>query len=229
MKLFFHYCLSGFSNCYILGSDFSSGKEQSPQQEAPSLGREPLLSPHPAARDAIIIDPGCMDEEILNFIEQNEYTLRGILVTHDHRNHVRGLRTIKRIYDVDIYGVNHIILDHKTNIVKDGDVLNLGPFRVEVISVPGHSSDSAVYSIEHFLFTGDVLSAGLVGSTASSYGAAVQMTALRSKILSIQGNIVVLPGHGPPSCLEAERYFNAGILCYDQNKNQRPVFSAEIW
>ena len=222
MKLFFHYCLSGFSNCYILGRDFSSGKEKSQKQEAPPPGRD-------APRDAIIVDPGCMDEEILNFIEQNEYTLRGILVTHDHRNHVRGLRTIKRIYDVDIYGVNHIILDHKTNIVKDGDVLNLGPFRIEVISVPGHSSDSAVYSIEHFLFTGDVLSAGLVGSTASSYGAAVQMTALRNKILSIQGNIVVLPGHGPPSCLEAERYFNAGILYYDQNKNQRPVFSAEIW
>jgi glyoxylase-like metal-dependent hydrolase (beta-lactamase superfamily II) len=222
MKLFFRYCLFGFSNCYILGSDFSSGEEEPSKRKPPLPVRE-------AAREAIIIDPGSMDEEILDFIEQNEYTLRGILVTHDHRNHVRGLRTIKRIYDVDIYGVNHIILDHKTNIVKDGDILNLGPFRIEVISVPGHSSDSAVYKIEHFLFTGDVLSAGLVGSTASSYGAAVQMTALRSKILSIQGNVVVLPGHGPPSCLEAERRFNAGIRYYDQNKNLRPVFSAEIW
>ncbi|MDR2021174.1 MAG: MBL fold metallo-hydrolase [Treponema sp.] len=227
MKLFFHYCLFGFSNCYILGSDFSSGEEESPNGEFPK--RESPPSPEAAPQDAIIIDPGGMDEEILNFIEQNEYTLRGILVTHDHRNHVHGLRTIKRIYDADIYGVNHVIRNHKTNIVKDGDVLNLGPFRIEVISVPGHSSDSAVYRIEHLLFTGDVLSAGLVGSTASSYGAAVQMTALRSKILSIQGNIVVLPGHGPPSCLETERRFNAGILNYDQNKNQRPVFSAEIW
>jgi glyoxylase-like metal-dependent hydrolase (beta-lactamase superfamily II) len=213
-----------------LGSDFSSGEEEPPKRKTPPLGREAAgNAAQGAARDAIIIDPGCMDEEILNFIEQNDYILRGILVTHDHLNHVHGLRTIKRIYDVDIYGVNHIILDHKTNIVKDGDVLNLGPFRIEVISVPGHSSDSAAYRIEHFLFTGDVLSAGLVGNTASSYGAAVQMTALRSKILSQQGDIVVLPGHGPPSCLEAERHFNAGILYYDQNKNQRPVFSAEIW
>jgi glyoxylase-like metal-dependent hydrolase (beta-lactamase superfamily II) len=241
MKLFFHYCLFGFSNCYILGSDFpgedaslaappaASPPRKRPREAALSKKAAAQEAAREAAREAIIIDPGSMDEEILDFIEENEYTLRGILVTHDHRNHVHGLRTIKRIYDAaDIYGVNHSILDHKTNVVRDGDVLNLGPFRIEVISVPGHSADSAVYRVEHFLFTGDVLSAGLVGSTASSYGAAVQMTALRSKILSIQGDIVVLPGHGPPSCLEAERRFNPGILCYDQNKNQRPAFSAEI-
>jgi glyoxylase-like metal-dependent hydrolase (beta-lactamase superfamily II) len=217
MKLFFHYCPFGFSNCYIVGTDF-------PEEDA---SKKP--APHEAApHEAIIVDPGNIDEQMLNFIEHNEYTLRGVLITHDHLNHVHGLRTIKRIYDVEVYAVNHIILEHKTNLLRDGDVLNIGPFRVGVISIPGHSSDSAVFSVDHLLFTGDVLTAGMVGRTASIYGATVQMTALRSKILSLPGDYLVLPGHGPPSTLETERRYNVGINTYDQNQKQRPVFKVDI-
>jgi glyoxylase-like metal-dependent hydrolase (beta-lactamase superfamily II) len=200
MRIFFHYCLPGFSNCYILGSESIPG-------------------------EAIIIDPGEMGADILNTIENNEYSLKGVLITHDHRGHVRGLRTLRRIYDAEIYAVNHVVMDHKTNVVRDGDLLNIGPFRIEVISVPGHSSDSAVYRIDNWLFTGDVMTAGLVGTTASSYGAALQMTAIRSKILSLRGDFIVFPGHGPPSTLEAERQFNAGILGYEQNRKKRPSFT----
>ncbi|MDR3145898.1 MAG: MBL fold metallo-hydrolase [Treponema sp.] len=208
MKLFFHYCPFGFSNCYILGTD-NTGEGDSPM--------------------ALIVDPGAMDEAILNFIERNNYTLRGVLITHDHRNHVHGLRTLKRIYNAEIYAINHIILDNRTTLVKDGDALTIGPFAIEVVSVPGHSSDSAVFKVGRFLFTGDALSAGLVGSTASSYGAAVQMTALRSKILSLPGDYIVLPGHGPPSSLEAERRFNAGMEQYERHRNQRHQFTPEFF
>jgi glyoxylase-like metal-dependent hydrolase (beta-lactamase superfamily II) len=209
MKLFFHYCPFGFSNCYILGTETTGGGENSPM--------------------ALIIDPGAMDKGILNFVENNNYTLQGVLITHDHRNHVRGLRTLKRIYNAEIYAINHIIMDHRTTLVRDGDVLRIGPFTIEVISVPGHSSDSAVFKAGRLLFTGDALSAGLVGSTASSYGASVQMTALRSKILSLPGDYVVLPGHGPPSSLEAERSFNAGTEQYEQHKNRRRQFAPEFF
>lgn len=221
MKLFFHYCTFGFSNCYILGSE-------PPEEDSGRKGTAQEPVPGGAPHEAIIIDPGTMDETILTFIEDNEYKLRGVLVSHDHTHHVHGLRTLKKIYDVPIYAVNPLIAEHKTNMVRDGDVLTIGPFRIEVITVPGHSSDSAVYRIEHLLFTGDTLTAGLVGRTASTYGAAIQMTALQSKILSLPGNYVVLPGHGPPSSLEAERRFNAGILLFEQNKNQRPSFKVDI-
>ncbi|MDR1900469.1 MAG: MBL fold metallo-hydrolase [Treponema sp.] len=204
MKLFFHYCTFGFSNCYVLGSD-----------DGP-------------VREALVIDPGSMDEQILSFIEGNGYAVRAVLVTHDHLNHVHGLRTLRRIYDAEIYAVNHVIQEIRTNLVRDGDTVTLGAFKAGVISVPGHSSDSAVFRIGSLLFTGDSLSAGLVGRTASSYGAAIQMNALRSKILSLPGNYMVFPGHGPPTTLEAERHFNAGIQFYDQTRNQRPVFKLDI-
>jgi glyoxylase-like metal-dependent hydrolase (beta-lactamase superfamily II) len=116
-------------------------------------------------------------------------------------------------------------MDYRANLVRDGDLLNIGPFRIEVISVPGHSSDSVVYKIDNWLFTGDAMSAGLVGTAASSYGAALQMTAIRSKLLSLRGDYIVFPGHGPPSTLEAERQFNAGILLYEQSRKKRPSFA----
>jgi glyoxylase-like metal-dependent hydrolase (beta-lactamase superfamily II) len=205
MKLFFHYCIQGFSNCYILGSEFPEGESG-------------------AARDAIIIDPGSMHAEILNFIEKNAYTLRGVLLTHEHRSHTGGLKTLKRIYDTDVYAVNHLIMDQRTILVKDEEYLRIGAFNVEVISVPGHSADSAVFKVDRLLFTGDVLTAGMVGTTVSSYGASVQMTALRSKIFALPGDFTVLPGHGPPSTLEAERRFNAGVERYTNMKSRRPQF-----
>jgi glyoxylase-like metal-dependent hydrolase (beta-lactamase superfamily II) len=169
-----------------------------------------------------------MDLDILSLIEDNNYTLRGILITHDHLHHVRGLKTIMRIYETEIYAINPAIRGHRTTLVKDGELVNIGPFKTEVISIPGHSADSAVYKIDRLLFTGDTLSAGLLGSTASSYALATQANALRSKLLSLPGDYTVLPGHGPPSSLEAERRFNMDLNNLEQRKNRRPAFRAEF-
>ena len=91
MKLFVHFCAFSFCNCYILGTEDS----QSP-------------------REAIIIDPGGMDKRIIQRIEDNEYSLQGVLVTHGHLNHVQGITTLKRIYNTDIYGISPVIQEHKT-------------------------------------------------------------------------------------------------------------------
>jgi len=209
MKLYFHYCAQGFSNCYLLGTDVPSPREASPPQEA------------------IIIDPGIMDSSLLSLIEKNRYQLRGILITHDHPHHIRGLKTILKIYNTDIYAMNPVIEGCQTTLLRDGDQINIGPFRTEVFSIPGHSTDSTVFKIDRLLFTGDALTAGLMGSTASSYAAANQVSALRRKILSLPGDYTVLPGHGPPSSLEAERRFNLDINSFEQQKNRRPSFRFE--
>jgi glyoxylase-like metal-dependent hydrolase (beta-lactamase superfamily II) len=202
MKLFIHYCSYGFSNCYVLGAE----------------------STLESSSDAIIVDPGSMDKQVLEYIENNNLNLRAVLITHDHLGHVHGLRTLLRIYKVEIFAINHIVLDNKTTPVKDGGKMVLGPFAVEVISIPGHSADSAVYRIGNLLFTGDVLTSGLVGSTVSSYGAATQVSKLRSRLLSLPGDYTVLPGHGPPSTLEAERRYNVGIIKYHGMNARKPSF-----
>jgi len=218
MRLYCHYCRSGFSNCYILRTDHPTEallREASPKEASPP-------------KEAIIIDPGEMDLNILSLIEDNNYTLRGIFITHDHANHVKGLATIMRIYNTEVYAINPVIREHRTTLVRDGDIVNIGPFKVEVISIPGHSADSAVFKIDRLLFTGDTLSAGLVGSTASSYSAATQINALRGKILSLPGDYTVLPGHGPPTSLNAERRFNLGMNSFVEQKNRRPVFRVQF-
>ena len=207
MKVFMQYCSYGFSNCYVLGTE---------------------IEDEGAPLDAVVIDPGSMEIAILDFIESNNFKLRGILITHDHLNHVHGLRTLKKIYDAKIYAVNPAVQNQKTRVVRDGDVLKLGGITVNVITIPGHSSDSAIFRINRILFTGDTITAGLLGTTISSYGRTKQMDGLRSKVLSLPGNYIVLPGHGPPSTLDAERQNNAGIQYYEENKNKRPRFQLEF-
>jgi len=207
MKLFFQYCSYGFSNCYILG------------EENDDTGKP---------NTAIIVDPGSMENTTLETIEDNSFDLRAVLVTHDHLSHVRGLRTLNKIYKAEVFAVNQNIMNSRANMVMDGDKIIIGGFTVDVISIPGHSSDSVVYRIGNLLFTGDVLTAGLVGRTASAYGATTQMNKLRGRLLSLPGDYIVLPGHGPPSTLEAERRFNTDIFHYDQSRSRRPVFKVDL-
>jgi glyoxylase-like metal-dependent hydrolase (beta-lactamase superfamily II) len=121
-----------------------------------------------------------------------------------------------RIYsNVEIFAANPVVQDYKTTMVHDGDVFRASGFKIETISTPGHSADSVVYRIDHNLFTGDSLTAGLVGATASNYGAMKQAQVLQNKILSLPGNYLVFPSHGPPTTLETERIFNIGISDFE--------------
>jgi len=223
LKLFVHCPRLDACNCYILGTEnaasskIQAAKEASAREAAAEAG----------TKKAIIIDPGVIDKNIIETIEDNEFTLAGVLFTHGHRHHIRGIATLKRIYKTEIYCIKPAVLDYRTIPVRDGEILTIGPFRIEVITVPGHSADSAVFKIDELLFTGDALSAGLVGRTANVYGAANQMSALRNKILALRGHYTVLPGHGPPSSLEAERRFNAGVNTYKDNRARRPSFRLE--
>jgi len=215
LKLYYHYCSSTFSNCYILGTSV-------PALETSSINEAAF------PKGAIIIDPGNMDSALLNLIEDNNYSLLGVLITHDHPHHIRGLKTIMKIYETAIYAINPVVGEHRTTLVRDGDIFDVGSFRVEVFLIPGHSPDSAVYKINRLLFTGDAMSAGFMGNTASSFSAVTQISALRKKIFSLPGDYSIFPGHGPPTSLEAERRFNLDITTFEQRKSRRSPFKFEL-
>jgi glyoxylase-like metal-dependent hydrolase (beta-lactamase superfamily II) len=161
-------------------------------------------------------------------IEDNNYSLKGVLITHDHPHHIEGLRAILRIYDTEVFAINPVVAGYHTTLVRDEEKISIGSFKVEVFSIPGHSADSAVFRIERFLFTGDAMSACLLGNTASSYSAATQISAVRRKIISLPGDYTIFPGHGPPSSLEAERRFNLELNSFEQQKNRRSAFRLEL-
>jgi glyoxylase-like metal-dependent hydrolase (beta-lactamase superfamily II) len=194
VRIFFHYCLPGFTNCYCIAPN----KDQ------------------PRSDEALLIDPGSMDKDLLNLIEQHNFRLRGVLLTHSHEHHTQGLKTLRKIYQVPVYAVKEQIAD---TMVHDGEQLEVGPFIVRIMLVPGHAADCAAYLIENIIFTGDALTAGLTGSTISPYGAKLQMAALQSKLFSLPDEIVLMPGHGPPSTVESERRFNTANTLYEKSRN----------
>jgi hydroxyacylglutathione hydrolase len=186
MKVFVRYSPIGLSNVYLLGPD--------------------------GPGEAIIVDPGAIDINLLSFVEANGYVIKAVLATHNHATHVRGVSTLRKIYDVDVYAASVQIEDRPCLIVNDRQTLRICGIDVEVLGLPGHTPDSVAYRVDRFVFTGDSLSAGMIGRTFSSYGTRQLLLNLWQKVLSLTDDTVILPGHGPPSTVKAERLYNIGLL-----------------
>lgn len=182
MKFFSIFSSAGFSNTYLIGPDTGG--------------------------DAILVDPGLFDAGLLQAIESNELFVRWILVTHAHNAHVNGIRSLLKVYDASIFANQPSILDFPARHIEDGNRLSLGSFRVKVIETPGHSIDSVSYLLDHMLFTGDLLSAGSIGNTRDGYARGLLLKTVRRKLLPLGDEVLIFPGHGPPSKIGIERLYN---------------------
>lgn len=181
MKIYFYLNFSGFSNTYLVTNEES--------------------------KEAIIIDPGEIKEDIISQIEDNHYKLAAVLITHNHSSHVEGLKTLRKIYTPKIYAADWEIAGNETNVITGSGKIKIAKMPVYYIAMPGHTADSVVYGIGNLLFTGDVLFAGSMGSTNSSYSEFLLHTNIENKIFSQQDNVVLMPGHGPPSSIRAAKEF----------------------
>ena len=181
-KLFFHFSVDGFSNTYLLGPENGG--------------------------DAVIFDPGTFDVNLLQLIEKNGFYIRHIFITHDHESHVRGLNTMLKVYDAQIYSGSDNIRGFPCRELEHGQKIQAGDYRIEALSLSGHSSDSLVFRCDHMLFTGDVLSAGNIGETADEFLHQHLLDEIRKKLLTMDDEHFIFPGHGPPTTLNAERKYN---------------------
>lgn len=186
MKVYFNLSLEGFSNCYVVTN---------PEEKA-----------------AIIIDPGTITKEILLQIEREQLNLEAVLITHNHESHLKGLATLRKIYTPKIYAADYEVADRETQILKDDGILRIGGLQVGYMSVPGHTPDSMVFKIGKVLFTGDALTASTLGSTTNTYAERMLLAAVHNKILSQHDDTVIMPGHGPPSSVAAEKKFNTSVV-----------------
>ncbi len=191
MKVYFHLNLGGFSNCYLVVNEETS--------------------------EAIIIDPGKMTEEIISQIEDHNLKLSAVLITHNHGSHVHGLKTLQKIYSPKIYAADWDVAKNDTTVLSGDGKIKIASMYVHYMSVPGHTADSMVYGIGDILFTGDVLSAGFIGSTNSSYSDFILRSNIEQKIFSQQEITILMPGHGPPTTLEAVKAFNNFTENYNHN------------
>ena len=185
MKIFFHFSVIGFSNTYLIGNT--------------------------AGGDAILIDPGHMDIELLKLIEENNFYIKHVLLTHRHPSHTKGLLTLQKIYDFEIYANSPFIMDYKVKVLSDDSLITLSGIEVSANLIPGHSSDSLVYKIQDALFTGDVLMAGRIGSTNTSLSKSLLIRSIHEKILPLDDNTLIFPGHGSPTTLFLEKINNPDL------------------
>lgn len=185
MKVYFHLNIEGFSNCYVIVNEHTM--------------------------QAIIIDPGIITHQIIENIERSGYDLVGVLITHNHGSHVHGLKVLRKIYEPQIYAADWEVAGEDTYILRDEGIIEIAGLEVGYMSVPGHTPDSMVYKIDNVLFTGDVISAGRIGSSNNKFSEKALIKNIQQKILSQTEETILMPGHGPPTTVGAERLFNIDI------------------
>ena len=145
MKVYFHLCIDGFTNSYVIVND------------------------DPAVMEAIIVDPGQISNDIIRQIEDGGYKLVAVLITHNHAHHINGLRTLTKIYNPTVYAADSETYGMNSSILNGDGMTRIANLNVEFFSIPGHSPDSMVYKIGDVLFTGDTIIPGETGSTSSQY------------------------------------------------------------
>ena len=92
--------------------------------------------------------------------------------------------------------------------VKEGDTIDFGGTPIEVLHTPGHSPGSVTYRVGDVLFCGDTLFAGSCGRTDFTGGSYGQILQSLKRLVSLEGNLRVCPGHESTTSLDAERSGN---------------------
>jgi hydroxyacylglutathione hydrolase len=162
--------------------------------------------------EAILIDPGHIDLELIERIESNHFNIAHVLLTHRHLSHTFGLGTLVKIYNPTIYAGSPSLYDYPVKEILDRSYLDLSGIIVEAIQIPGHTIDSFVYRIGNALFTGDVLYAGRIGSTNGVVERALLLKGIKHRLLTMDERIVVFPGHGTITTLKIEKMFNHTLI-----------------
>ena len=184
------------------------------------------------SKEASVIDPGAYGQfevdELFHFVDKNGLTLKYILLTHAHIDHIAGLRQVcehyhlpvtmhadgmKLLGQAEVYG-SVMRFDNVSNMndlntvfIKDGDVV--GPF--ECRYVPGHCPGSMAFVLhkDKMVFTGDALFRGSIGRTDLPGGNYDQLIkSIRTQILSLDDRYEVLPGHGDVTSVGEEKMYN---------------------
>lgn len=112
---------------------------------------------------AVVVDPGDA-QPVLDFLQHSGLTLRSILVTHHHADHVGGLRTLLPHCQGPIYAPATESMPTPTTAVVDGQLLHIVDWDLKVLHVPGHTLghvaywvQSSVDSSDPVVFCGDTL------------------------------------------------------------------------
>lgn len=172
----------------------------------------------------IIIDPGKISSKLDDNIKDCK-NIKYILLTHGHFDHIcaavyyRNITNAKIVIstsDAEFTQNNELNLSYRFKrtkiekfypdiLVNDNDKLAFAYNYIEIIYTPGHTNGSVCYLIDNFLFTGDTLMNGDIGRSDLPTGNQNSLDLSIQKLLKMEGDYVVYPGHGPSTTLNDER------------------------
>ena len=183
--------------------------------------------------NCIVIDPGAQAEKLLKFIRDNKLTIKKILLTHGHHDHVGavkallesdellnayiGERDLEMLTDPQqTFAVLQMpeapdYIAPRTKTLADGDEIVVDELKIKVVTTPGHTHGCVCYIIGDIIFAGDTVFLNDIGRCDlynSDYSA---MKRSLLKLCALPGNYTVYPGHGSSTTLEYERKNNMYI------------------
>jgi hydroxyacylglutathione hydrolase len=180
--------------------------------------------------EAMVVDPGDNIPEILSRLQKHGLTLRQVVVTHAHIDHVGGAALLKKLTGAPVFlnkrdlgllsamemqagwlGVPTPEVMPPDASADDGVAVGLTSLPGEVLHTPGHTPGSIclLFPEQHLLLAGDTLFAGSIGRTDLPGGDGRQiLRSLRDRLLVLPDSTRVVPGHGPETTIGEERQSN---------------------
>lgn len=183
-----------------------------------------------ATREAIVIDPGDEIDDILALLARHSLTVKAIVITHAHIDHIGGAAKLKAATGAPVYmnakdrelydgldmqaswlGVEPPARTDIDSPARDGDSLTLGDTAFHILHTPGHTQGSISLWIpaENKLIAGDTLFRDSIGRTDLPGGDSRQiLRSIHAKLLVLPEAAVVIPGHGSNTTIGREKARN---------------------
>ncbi len=181
-------------------------------------------------REAMVIDPGDDIEDVLSVIRQHGLTVKQIVITHAHIDHIGGAAKLRRVTGAPVLlNANDQALLKMLDVqakwigmrppeetiidasLTTGDKVRAGSLVADVLHTPGHTEGSVClyFAAEKKLIAGDTLFAGSIGRTDLPGGSYKKiMESLHGPVMALPDETIVVPGHGPLTTIGDERETN---------------------
>ena len=180
-------------------------------------------------KDCVVIDPAKAYQGLVDYLNKNELKLKGILLTHGHVDHIRGVDTLVNAFKAPVYiGFDDIdmlkdtfsncseflnervIVNAKADTLADNEILHLLNEDIKVIATPYHTAGGVCFYLKdsNILFTGDFILPHGIGRCDLPNAKPHELERSMAKIIKLPKTTKIYGGHGKSSTLETELSIN---------------------